>query len=341
MRLDVTMNKLPTLSILIVNKNGGLKLDNALKTISSQSYPKDLIEILIIDGESTDNSKELANKYQAKFIDGGFSDNQEARRFVGAKEAKNEIIVWIDSDNYLPTKDWLKRMVEPLVQDKDIFASETLHYAYRKTDRIFNRYFSLFGVNDPVAFYLGKADRATYYQNGWKLMGDAVDQGNYFKVTFSDSLPTVGCNGFLVRRELLKKVLTKPEEYFHIDVIFDLVKLGYHNIAFVKTDIIHDTSDTLGKLIRKRISYFSQHHVDLAEKRRYKVFDSESKKDNLLLCLFIVYTITIIRPFFDALRGFIKKRDFAWFLHPIVCWSFLYIYGMTIIRTKFLKLFTK
>lgn len=330
-------NNLPTVSIIIVNKNGGSKLEHALEMINSQSYPKNLIEILIIDGGSTDNSEDIASKYHAKFINGGFSDNQEARRFVGAREAKNEIIVWIDSDNYMTTNKWLKEMVFPLVKDDEIFATETLRYSYQKTSSAFNRYCSLFGVNDPVAFYLGKADRLAYSYNGWALAGKAVDKGSYFEVTFSEDLPTVGCNGFLIRRKVLEKVLTKPESYFHTDVIFDLIKLGYHKIAFVKTDIIHDTSDNLRSLIKKRTSYFLNHSVKLVQKRRYQVFDVNNSKDRVLLFLFILYTLTVIKPLFDAMKGFLKKPDLAWFLHPLVCFMFLYAYGFSVLGSKLNK----
>lgn len=335
-------NKLPTLSIIIVNKNGGKKLAHCLECIASQNYPKNLIEILVIDGGSNDNSQELSEEKGARFIAGGFPDNQEARRYVGVKEAKNEIIVWLDSDNYMPEKKWLTRMVEPLILDKEIFASETLHYTYSKTDRLFNRYFSLFGVNDPVAFYLGKADRATHYQNrNWQLMGHAIDCGGYFKVSFTDQIPTVGCNGFCIRRSVLNEVLTEPEAYFHIDVIADLIRKGHQCIAFVKNDIIHDTSDNLTKLVRKRLAYFSNHGVKLSSKRRYKVYDSQSTRDNLLLLVFVIYTVTIVKPLFDATRGFLKRPDFAWFLHPLVCWSFLGAYGFALIKDKSLKLIKK
>jgi glycosyltransferase involved in cell wall biosynthesis len=322
----------PSLSVLIINKNGGKKLARCLKEISCQDYPKELIEIIIVDGGSTDESVSIAKKYKAKFIDGGYPENQEARRFIAVKEAKNELIAWIDTDNYLPTRNWLLKMVEPLVKDKEIFASETWHYAYRKNDGGFNRYCSLFGINDPVAFYLGKADRATYYHKSWQLLGKAEDKGNYFKVTFKNDIPTVGCNGFLIRRSVLNKVITTPENYFHIDVIYDLILKGYRSIAFVKNDIIHDTSDRLSNLVKKRTDYFSQHGVKQAAERRYKVFDPNSRSDKINLLLFMVYTVTIIKPLFDSLRGFVRKPDFAWFLHPIVCWLFLYAYGMVILK---------
>ncbi len=333
------MDQLPSLSIVIINRNGGKKLQRCLMEVRGQDYPKELIEALIIDGGSTDNSRDLAKKYEAKFINGGYPDNQENRRFIGAKEAQNEIIVWLDTDNYLTSLDWLKKMVEPLLENKKIFASETYHYAYRKKTGAFNRYCALFGINDPVAFYLGKADRATHYQSKWRLMGKARDKGNYFEVTFSGDLPTVGCNGFLIRRSVLNKVLTTPENYFHIDVIYDLLLKGYNKIAFVKSDIIHDTGEKLSNLMHKRVTYFTQHGLKQGQNRRYKVFDSSRKRDKLLLLMFVVYTITLVRPLFDSLRGFVRKPDFAWFLHPIVCWLFLISYGVVIYKSVTTKIF--
>lgn len=324
---------LPTLSIIIVNRNSASKMQKSLESINSQDYPKGLMEILVIDGGSTDNSREVAEKYGAKFIEGGYSDNQEARRFVGVERAKNEIIVWIDTDNYLPYNFWLQDMVRPFLDDSEIFASQTLRYQYRKKDTLFNRYCSLFGINDAVVFYTGKQDRLPYYYSGWKLNGKAIDKGSYYKVKFSaDNLTTVGCNGFLIKRDILKKVVTIPENFFHIDVIFDLVKLGYTNIAFVKNGIIHDTSDSLGNLIRKRVSYFKNHSITLVDRRRYKIYNINNIKDNLSLLKFILFTVTFVRPLFDSLRGFMRKPDVAWFIHPLVCWMFLYAYGYSVVQ---------
>lgn len=327
------MEILPALSITIVNRNSAPKMRKCLDAISRQNYPKDKIETLVIDGGSTDESRQVAEEYGARFIEGGFPDNMEARRHIGVQNAANEIIVILDTDNYLPETNWLRRMVRPLMEDQEIFASQTLHYAYVKNETCYNRYCSLFGFNDPVAFYLNKADRMTHFQTAWKLGGKAEDKGDYYKVKFTEeNLPTVGCNGFLIRRAVIEKILTEPENFFHIDVILDLLKLGYDRMAFVKNDIIHQTSDNLSNLIRKRLSYFKNHSVELVARRRYRLYDTSNMKDNLLLLRYILYTITIIKPVYDAARGYIKKPDKAWFLHPVVCLMFLYVYGYTVIR---------
>lgn len=333
--LIMTDHNLPSLSIVIVNRNDAKRLQVCLEHISQQSYPKSQIEILVVDGGSSDNSQEVAEKFGAVFIDGGYPENMEARRAIGVKKAKNEILVFIDTDNYLPDENWFKEMIEPLTTDPEIFASQTLWYAYRRQDKIFNRYCALFGFNDPVAFYLGKADRMTHYQKKWSLNGKAQDCGNYYKAEFTpDNLPTVGCNGFLIRRQILEQVVTEPERFFHIDVIYDLVQKGHKSLAFVKNDIIHDTSASLFKLIKKRLSYCQNHNIELQKYRRYQVFDSQKSRNKLSLLKYIIYSLTIIKPLFDAIRGFIRKPDLAWFMHPVACLFFLGAYGFTVIKSK-------
>ncbi len=50
---------------------------------------------------------------------------------VGVKQARNELIALINSNNILPSKDWFSRMTEPF-QDREIAGTEPLYYTYRK-----------------------------------------------------------------------------------------------------------------------------------------------------------------------------------------------------------------
>lgn len=52
-----------SISIVIPTYNCGNFLNFCLDSIVNQEYSKDLIEILIIDGGSTDNTVETAQKY--------------------------------------------------------------------------------------------------------------------------------------------------------------------------------------------------------------------------------------------------------------------------------------
>ena len=42
--------------------------------------------------------------------------------------------------------------------------------------------------------------------------------------------------------------------------------------------------------------------------------------------------ITFLKPFTDSMRGYFSIRDRAWFIHPIMCWAYLYSYGVATIK---------
>lgn len=320
---------LPSLSIITVALNCEQILEECYSRIAEQDYSENKVEILLIDGGSTDKTKEVARKFGAKVIDGGYRDNQEARRYVGFLNAKNEILVYIDSDNLLPEKNWLRKMVRPFMEDDEIVATQTLRYAYDKRQTLMNRYFALFGINDPVAFYLGNADRLPWFEERWNLLGDIIYETDaYYKIKFNpDSFPTIGCNGFLVKKSAFEKLQCRPEDFLHIDVNCDLIRMGLNCYGIVKTTIIHVTANTFAKSIKKRMRYMQTHHQQLRTHRRYKVFDSKKRKDVINLTKFLLFSCTFFKPFYDSIKGYLKVEDSAWFLHPFVCIGFVFAYG--------------
>ncbi|MCL4417125.1 MAG: glycosyltransferase, partial [Actinobacteria bacterium] len=138
----------------IVTLNNERSIEKCLKHIISQDYPKELIEYLNVDGGSTDLTKQIFKKYGFRTIESPVKRNAEAQRAIGIKQAKNNLIVSIDADNYLPNNKWLLQMVKPFMDDPSIVHANTLHYMYKKTDSIYNRYCALFGVVDPIVYYL-------------------------------------------------------------------------------------------------------------------------------------------------------------------------------------------
>jgi len=322
--------KYPPISIIIVTLNAQRTLESCLRYIKLQTYPR-IDEVLIIDGGSTDSTSKIASKpiLPIKFINGGYKDNQEARRAIGIDKSRNEICVFIDSDNYIVDKNWLMDMVQPLMEDKNIIASQTLRYSAPRNASLLNRYFGLLGGADPVAYYLGKNDRLSWASNRWNLLGKVI-QGNdrYLIVEFdSGNFPTVGANGIVFRRSiLLKSNWGDPENFFHTDVFVDIARLGFTRFAIIKNEIFHNTADNIKTFFGKRRKYMELYHQKLNEKRRYHTFNSKNFADLARLFLFIFFTFTIVEPLFESIRGYLKKRDIAWFLHPIICLGIVVVY---------------
>lgn len=331
-------------SIIIPTLDSQRTINNCLESIAKQDYAKRNMEVLILDGGSTDDTMEIANKYKhlnLKFIDSGFKDNMEARRQIGFKKAKFDLIAIVDSDNYLGGVDWISRMEEPLRRYGDLIGSFTLHYQYDPDQTLFNRYVALFGGHDPVAYYLKKTDRLKWTQKYWSRKNQVIKATKrYFIVEFNkNDFPTLGCNGFLIRKDNINYKDLKPEEFFHTDILFDLLGDMKGRYAVVDVPLTHDTGATITNSIKKRIEYMSLHSVNLAHLRRYKVFNEKSHKDWINLTKYVLYTVTFIQPIFESVSGYMRLRDRAWFLHPVVCWYFLfgYIYAVSISKIRLIQ----
>ena len=102
---------LPSISIIIPTYNCERFLAKCIDSIKMQDYPKELIEIIIIDGGSSDKTLEIAKSYTNKIFTNPLRTG-EAGKSIGVKNAKNELIALIDSDNILPDKNWFFEMIK-------------------------------------------------------------------------------------------------------------------------------------------------------------------------------------------------------------------------------------
>lgn len=102
-------------SVIITNYNQGHLIKRAILSINNQNYNHDLIELIIIDDGSTDDSITRIVEYVSdpsiigniKNIKTVFKKNggTASARNAGIKESSNDIICFLDADDeYLPNK---------------------------------------------------------------------------------------------------------------------------------------------------------------------------------------------------------------------------------------------
>lgn len=322
--------KLPTVTFVTPTLNSESTIRECLESVNKLSYPKDLIRMFVMDDGSKDKTLSIAREYSfCKIFKVNTSGPEEATA-IGYNKANSDYVVNFPSDNVITHKDWLKKMLQPLEEDSSIVASETFRYSYIKSDKPLNRYFALFGVNDPIALYLNKRDRATYFENDWHLSSKVIRHSKYYKTSFIEQdLPTVGANGFVVRTKIIQKVSKNIKKFSHIDSCVDLLRLGYDTYAFVKTDIWHKSGEQFANFFYKRRKYAINLYFKKQATRRYHLYNPRT--DTLKLLLFVLFAMTLIEPLIRSIRGYWKIRDSAWFLHPIICFVITINYLYTLV----------
>jgi glycosyltransferase involved in cell wall biosynthesis len=331
-----------TISVIMATYNSARTIKKALDSVRNQEYPQEKVEIIIADGGSTDNTLEVVKKYNAKIIRvPNHLQNAEYNKGVGVNAAKNEIVFLLDHDNILPHKKWFKKMIVPFLENKEIIGVEPLRFHYDPKMSLLDRYFALLGGNDPVAYYIGKDSHLSWAFDTYNLLGEAKDEGDYYLVRFSkDRIPALGGNGAAIRRKiLLKEAQADPDHFYHIDVHVDMIKKGFNTYGIFKDSIIHLTNNKVIPFLMRRKYFIEKYHFEDSSKRRFSVF--EPQKDRLRLILYILLSITIIKPCYDAIRGYIKLHDIAWFIHPFMCLAMLFVYGIPTIKQQIKYVFNK
>jgi glycosyltransferase involved in cell wall biosynthesis len=319
-------------SIVIPTLNSEKTLPKCLEAIRAQDFEKSRYEIVIADAGSSDQTLEVARRYNVEVITSNPLKTGEAGKTVGIKAANGEIIALVDSDNILPSSDWLRRMIEPF-SDSEIIATEPIEYTHRREDSALTRYFALLGMNDPICLFTKNYDRICSVTGKWTgLEVKTQDCGDYLKLHLSpDALPTIGANGFVFRRSMLEGVNWDPY-LFDIDIVHQSVESGRGVVAKVKTGIVHHYCSRLADFKRKQARRIRDFLFFAQAKQRSYPWDKQRKMGIVLFC---ISTVTVLPLLLQMIKGFIRKRDIAWLYHIPVCWVTLWTYGLTTLGKMF------
>lgn len=94
------MIPLPRISIIIPSFNQAAFLDSAIRSVVSQNYPD--LELIVVDGGSTDGSREIIEKYSTD-LTWSISEPDRGQSHAinkGLAHAAGEIVTFIGSDDY-------------------------------------------------------------------------------------------------------------------------------------------------------------------------------------------------------------------------------------------------
>lgn len=117
-------DKLPKVSVIIPTYNRSEKLDKTIKSIERQKYPKDKVEIIIINDNSSDNTRDVISKLEKNNKQITYLDNKKnlgpaASRNKGVNVARGDYLFFTDDDCIVPSN-WIQTYVDRVKKDKSI-----------------------------------------------------------------------------------------------------------------------------------------------------------------------------------------------------------------------------
>lgn len=321
-----------TLSVAILT--GTLNPDlsvflRCLNAVRSQTYSGKITHY-ILDGGSNKNVIDLTKQYRCRVLY-FYNDKNEglSRTYRILPRIREDLILFLESDNIMTSRYWLSDMILPFA-NKKIFSTYSMHNAYAKTDNIVTRYFALIGAPDPTLYYLKKSDKVPMDKNTYDKGTILQNNKKYYIVRFSKyNQPVMGDNGFLIRTDVCRKAVIKDRSFYHTDIYARLLHMGYDTVAVVKNDIIHVSRSNMFDQVVRRVKVKEYFTDELKGKRDYLVYDPSSRTDRFNLIIYIVCSLTLLQPLYISVKGYLKIKDIAWFLHPIMCYFMVIAYGVS------------
>lgn len=230
----------------------------------------------------------------------------ESAKAIGIRRAKGEVIGILASDNELTNNRFL---MDHYLETLEHGGSQPSYYEIKSDDNCLNRYFALIGGNDPLSFYMNKNDRTPHYK-----------KHNHVNVRGKST----GDNGYFTMAKYIRG--TDLDNYYHIDNSYETGS----NIYSTSHSIWHKTGGNIFSFFAKRYRYGLQHAFN--KNRRWHLVDFRKPKDIWRLIWFILASLTIIEPLILSVRGYLKIKDKAWFLHPVVCVMTVMTYTVLVIH---------
>lgn len=301
--------KWPKISFLLSTLNGGDGVRKCLKSIRSQDYPQKLIEIIVVDDVSEDDSAKIAKSFGAKVYTSGKKDAYYSLA-LSFHKATGEFAYMVEQDIILKGADFIKKMLKPLIENENITASFTREGNPKSDQSWVTRFISYHPAQcDPLYEYITPRVEESFLKK---------EKGYILCKFVLGKVPPFGRMFF--RMKFLRKIDGwQDKRMFDHDLVIKTIKAGYDLFAYVPdAGIYHYHAKDLKQLIDKRVRNLVRHYFPENEKTEYRWLDVNNSYTGLKMAIWVVYA----NLFFPAtLRGFmrfLKYKDWVLLTEPII-----------------------
>ena len=224
------LRPLPTVDVVIAARNEARFLGQCLESLAAQSYPAELVRIILVDDGSTDATAEIARSHGVTVVPGK-KKGPGAARNTGMAQGNAELVVFIDA-HCQADPDWLRLLAER-------FSSEGIGgcqaaIEHRASSKKIQRYIETSGAFTPEriveATISGKKHLFPWILSGCSMYRRrAVEQAG----GFNENLPS--CED--------------------VDLSWRVLLLGYELTHEPRAACIHFDANSWHRFLRKNYTY--------------------------------------------------------------------------------------
>lgn len=269
----------PTCSLLIPAHNEAKVIGATIESMLKLNYPKDKLQIIVINDGSTDSTKEIIESYAAKYtrvelydIPKGEGGKGKSRTLnIGIKAAKGEVIAIYDADN-TPDSNSLRYLVAQLLLHNELGAVLGKFRTVNKNRNWLTRFINIETLSFQSMLQAGR----------WQM----------------HNIATLPGTNFVMWNWLIKKLNGWDEEALTEDseLSIRIYEEGY-KIKFIPYALTYEQEPESWKVwIKQRMRWVSGNNYVIS-----KFFKEIPKFKNRRLAFDLLYTLALYYVFFAAI----------------------------------------
>ena len=278
----------PEVSVIVANHNGLKYLGDCFSSLIKMDYPKELLEYILVDNGSTDES---INYMKSNYPFVRILSNSENRGFAeannqGAKAANGKVLALLNNDMKVHPL-WLKTLLDKFLQSSEDLAC----------------------VSSKILNYDG--DKIDFIGGGFTPLGTSfqVDFGKPVKQIDTDSQDEekellFACGGAMaIKREIYLESGGFDEDYFafleDVDLGWRLRIMGYRVVYEPKSIVFHKHGGTARKIPTHQLEF-------MFEKNRLRTIIKNTEDAYLPYFVSMVLMLNINRTFGSSMNNLLE-----------------------------------
>lgn len=308
-------------SVIMPTFNSEETIGKALRSIRKQDFQQNQIEIMVIDGGSTDNTINIAKKFGAIVLRNERKFPEYAKQ-IGIKNARGKYIILQDSDEVLTSKNQYANRLKLFEKNPHVTCVLANRLIPGKNCGICCSYLNTLG--DPFTYFIYKY-KGSIVKNNTKYLNKKTKYGNIYHYQLTDIFPIGDGGATTINLDKAKERWGEAvyEQEFAASAFMKMIAEFEYAGCSEKDNIVHYSYTTLRGFLKKLRFKIVQNLNDdacagFANREKY------SRKLQIRKKLFILYAASMIVPIIDAIRLSIVHRDITFILH------FVYTYYIVI-----------
>lgn len=300
----------------------------SLASIKKQRFDPAQIEIMVVDGGSTDATREIASGFGATVVSNP-KRQQEYAKHLGLTLARGRYAIFMDADEVFAGADAIRRRINFFAahpEVKNIICSGLLTPpGYPSICDYIN------SLGDPFYFYLNRIDAGNLVASLGRRYANSPtgDSGMIVRFSRRDLLPVIDSGTHMFDLSFLRQQFAescrRPDM---APLVFAKMARLTNCLGVLRDDFIYHHSvsslpDYIGKLDWKIIANI---HYPRLPGVGYSNRARSSRRLKLRGVGFVFYTLSLVMPLYDSLFLALRKGNPVFLLHLFLCWhTLLYV----------------